>query len=699
MSATSPTAPGAEPITRLTGVGPSLAEKFRRIGINTLQDLLFHLPIRYEDRTRISCIGEVRLGQSVVIEGTIISANIAFGRRRSLLCALKDDTGLISLRFFHFSKAQQANLAVGTRVRCFGEVRRGAAGYEIYHPEYSLADAGTSLSATLTPVYPTTEGLGQARIRRLVEQALALMGNGALLSELLPASARSAMGDINTAIRSVHSPAPDVDLAQMQAGTHPAQQRLAFEELMAHFLSMRLVREQVQQFDAPLMAPGDSLCARLVSQLGFDMTPAQQRVVVEIHEGMCGNQPMLRLLQGDVGSGKTVVAALAAALALENQYQTAIMAPTEILAEQHFVNFSNWFAPLGVTVAWLSGKVKGRARTEQLGNIASGTAGIVVGTHALFQADVAFQQLGLVIIDEQHRFGVEQRLALREKGKHAVDGERSSYPHQLTMTATPIPRTLTMSMYADMDVSVIDELPPGRSPVTTSVIPDSRRDEVITRVEEASRQGVQTYWVCTLIEESEVLQAQTAEGTAEVLSAALPGIKVGLIHGRMTSAAKQAVMTRFKAGDLQLLVATTVIEVGVDVPNASLMIIENPERLGLAQLHQLRGRVGRGKNQSFCLLMYRPPLGEISRQRLNVIRQSNDGFAIAEEDLRIRGPGELLGARQAGSVNFRVADIVRDRAMLESVRATSLELLRQDRQVAIALVQRWLQGPAEYGQA
>ena len=687
-----------EPLTRLSGVGPSLAQKLERIGLASLQDLLFHLPARYEDRTRVTTIGEVRLGQNVVLEGRVISTDVTFGRRRSLQCVIKDETGLIALRFFHFSKAQQNNLTDGSLIRCYGEVRRGKSGYELYHPEYSHVQPGEHLDETLTPIYPATEGVTQARIRKLVEQALSLMEGGALLDELLPRDVRSGLSELQSAIATVHRPPPYTDLELMLEGRHPAQQRLAFEELMAHFLSMRLVREQIRQFDAPRFGPAGKLCDELEQCFGFAMTGAQRRVVGEIQGNVTEDRPMLRLLQGDVGSGKTVVAAMAAAHALENQTQTAIMAPTEILAEQHFINFSTWFARLGVTVAWLSGKVKGKARTEQLGNIASGGAGIVIGTHALFQADVTFRNLGLVIIDEQHRFGVEQRLALREKGRQDEAG-RATYPHQLVMTATPIPRTLTMSMYADMDVSVIDELPPGRTPVTTSVIPDTRRGDVVARVRDACLSGVQAYWVCTLIDESEQLQAQAAEGTAAALTEALPDVKVGLIHGRQTPPEKQQVMDQFKAGSLQLLVATTVIEVGVDVQNASLMIIENPERLGLAQLHQLRGRVGRGQTASHCLLMYHPPLGEVSKERLNVIRQSADGFVIAEQDLRIRGPGELLGARQAGSVNFRVADIVRDRELLPDVRTTSLELLRTHRALATALVRRWLARPTDYGQA
>lgn len=673
-------------VATLKGVGPALAEMLARLGITAVADILFHLPLRYEDRTRITPIAAVRPGQHVVLEGEVMSCEVAFGRRRSLLARLKDDTGVIGLRFYHFSKAQQRNLETAGHIRCFGEVRRGAAGWEIYHPEYVTAGAG-ALNDTLTPVYPATEGISQQRYRSLVEQALALMKKGRLLEDCLAGVVSNSylQTSLNDAIELVHSPPPSADIASLEAGVHPAQQRLAFEELLAHHTSLRLVREAMTRYKAhPMASPGQT-CHELETNLGFKLTSAQARARDEIARDMAKAVPMVRLLQGDVGSGKTVVAALAAAQAFENHLQTAIMAPTEILAEQHFINLSGWLSSLGITCAWMSGKVKGKKRDEQLGLIASGTASVVIGTHALFQKDVSFRNLGLVIIDEQHRFGVHQRLALREKGEAA-----GRLPHQLVMTATPIPRTLTMSIYADMDCSIIDELPPGRSPVTTSVLPDARRDDVVERVQAACAGGAQAYWVCTLIEESEVLQCQAAEATAAQLQEQLPALKVGLVHGRMSAADKTRVMNRFKSGDIDLLVATTVIEVGVDVPNASLMIIENPERLGLAQLHQLRGRVGRGTRQSHCLLMYHPPLGKSGKARLNVLRESNDGFRIAEEDLRIRGPGEVLGSRQSGSLAFRIADLVRDNAMLPEVREVAIDLLANHRDRAQALMDRWL---------
>ncbi len=667
-------------IQRLKGVGPALAEKLERVGITTPADLLFHLPIRYEDRTRISSIGQVRVGQGVVIEGEVINVQVAYGRRRSLLAHLKDHSGVIGLRFYHFSKAQQANLEKAGTIRCYGEVRRGAAGMEIYHPEYttSLNDA---LDDALTPIYPTTEGLSQSRLRALVSQVLDLLEQGRMLDELLVEKEPG----IVDAIRQVHRPMPDDDLEALEAGQHPVQQRLAFEELLAHHTSMRLVREEVSKLKSWPIKDTNGKTKALLAQLGFELTGAQKRVAREIADDMSRKTPMMRLVQGDVGSGKTIIAAMAAVSAVENGLQAAIMAPTEILAEQHFINFSNWLAPLGITTTFLSSKIKGKRRVEELSLIESGTAGVVIGTHALFQADVTFNKLGLVVIDEQHRFGVHQRLALREKGEKG-----HTMPHQLVMTATPIPRTLTMSLYADMDSSVIDELPPGRTPIVSSVLPDTRRADIVERVRSACASGAQAYWVCTLIEESDVIESQAAEETAKLLAEALDELEVGLVHGRMTAADKAKVMNRFKQGDIDLLVATTVIEVGVDVPNASLMIIENAERLGLAQLHQLRGRVGRGSRESYCLLLYHPPLGETSKLRLNVMRETSDGFRIAEADLSIRGPGEVLGTRQSGSLSFRIADLVRDSHMLGEVKALSQKLLKDDRERALAIMNRWL---------
>ncbi|MEX2488169.1 MAG: ATP-dependent DNA helicase RecG [Pseudomonadales bacterium] len=681
------------PVEELKGIGPALATKLHKIGIASLQDILFHLPLRYEDRTRVTPIGAAQAGTQVVLEGEVIACDISHGRRRSLLAYLEDTTGRMALRFFHFSRAQQNNLANAGRIRCFGEVRRGAAGLEIYHPEYTRISNATPLPDHLTPVYPTTEGISQQKIREMVARVLAMMEKGQALSELIAEHYRYQGIEINDAIQLVHRPPTDANTDQLLAGTHPALQRLAFEELLAHQISLRLIRETIQSKKGhPLRAPLADYQS-LKDGLGFELTAAQRRVLAEVADDMCKPVPMLRLLQGDVGSGKTVVAGLASVHARENDLQTAVMAPTEILAEQHFINFSQWLAPLGITTAWLSGKVKGKKRNEQLALIASGNADVVIGTHALFQDDVEFKRLGLMIIDEQHRFGVHQRLALREKGQ-----KENFLPHQLVMTATPIPRTLTMSLYADMETSVIDELPPGRSPVTTSIIADSRRDEVVERVKSACSSGAQAYWVCTLIEESEALQCQAAEATAAQLVEQLPELNVGLIHGRMHAGEKTRIMAEFKAGKINLLVATTVIEVGVDVPNATLMIIENPERLGLAQLHQLRGRIGRGSAQSHCVLLYHAPLGQISKQRLNVLRESTDGFYIAEQDLQIRGPGELLGSRQSGAIAFKVADLLRDNHMLQDVRSAAIELIAHQPRQARAIMARWMTRPEELGQ-
>jgi ATP-dependent DNA helicase RecG len=678
-------------VESLKGVGPALAGKLARIGISNLQDVLFHLPLRYEDRTRITPIGAAQLGSTIVIEGQVVACEIAFGKRRSLLAYVQDNTGTIALRFYHFSKAQQNNLKNAPSIRCYGEVRRGAAGYEIYHPEYSTKL--DMLEDRLTPIYPVTEGVTQQRYRTMVKQVLQLMSEGKVLRNLGSEHQLLSKVDINTAIDLVHNPSPETELSQLQEGIHPAQKRLAFEELLAHHLSMRLIRQEMLSLQGIALPMPASTYKQLITEFGFELTKAQLKVASEISLDMNKSVPMLRLLQGDVGSGKTVIAAMASVHASESQYQAAIMAPTEILAEQHFINFSNWLNPLGIETVWLSGKVKGKKREEHLGIIGSGNARVVIGTHALFQNDVVFKNLGLVIIDEQHRFGVHQRLALREKGEY-----NGVLPHQLVMTATPIPRTLTMSLYADMDCSVIDELPPGRSPITTSVLADNRREEVIDRIESACSSGAQAYWVCTLIDDSEVIQCQAAESTAEQLTSLLPEIEIGLIHGRMSANDKTKVMSEFKTGSIDLLVATTVIEVGVDVPNASLMVIENPERLGLAQLHQLRGRIGRGSTKSFCVLLYHPPLGELSKQRLNVMRESQDGFFIAEQDLQIRGPGELFGSRQSGAMQFKLADLLRDNHMLKDVRLLADDLLASDRTTAFAIMDRWLTMPEKLSQ-
>ena len=635
-------------LTELKGVGPKLAEQLHKLHIHTLADLFFHLPFRYEDRSRITPIGALQPMSPAVFQGEVRGANILFGKRRSLLVKLQDHSGTVSLRFYHFNAAQKNQMSVGTTLRCYGEPRRGASGLEIYHPEYSVIrdDDPPELEAKLTPVYPATDGISQQRLRLLHEQATELLAQQALdLPDLLPADwlQQWRLPTLSQALLFLHQPPSGTDLNRLMLGQHPAQKRLILEELLAHQLSLHKLRAQVQADQAPAVISQHALRNKLLAALPFKPTNAQQRVTAEITADLENPYPMLRLVQGDVGSGKTLVAALAACDLLEAGYQVALMAPTEILAEQHLQNLTGWFEPLGVQVGWLAGKIKGKARIQAQEAIADGSAQLVIGTHALFQDDVHFSRLGLVIIDEQHRFGVHQRLALREKGAHL-----NIAPHQLIMTATPIPRTLAMSAYADLDTSIIDELPPGRSPITTVAISDQRRPEVIERVNSACAEGAQAYWVCTLIEESETLQCQAAENTAAELREALPHLRIGLVHGRMKPKEKADVMASFKAHELDLLVATTVIEVGVDVPNASLMIIENPERLGLAQLHQLRGRVGRGSARSHCVLLYKNPLSFTSKQRIQVLRDSQDGFYIAEQDLQIRGPGEMLGTRQTG---------------------------------------------------
>lgn len=685
------------PLTVFKGIGPALADKLDRLGLSSVQDVLFHLPLRYQDRTRITPIGALRPGMDAVIEGVVLGAEVVMGRRRSLLCRIQDGSGTLSLRFYYFSAALKSNLQRGSRWRCYGEVRPGASGLEIYHPEMQNLDSqqAAPVATTLTPIYPATEGLSQQRLRSLTDAALAWLDQGNSLPDLLAPelTEQYQLPPLREAIHTLHRPPPDVDLQALEDGRHWAQHRLAFEELLAHQLTMLKLRAEVRAHRAPVMqAPGE-LAQTFISQLGFPLTGAQQRVAEEVRADLRQPQPMLRLVQGDVGAGKTVVAALAALQALEAGWQVALMAPTEILAEQHFNNFQRWFAPLGISVAWMAGKLKGKARSNQLQMIATGDAAMVVGTHALFQAEVQFHNLGLAIIDEQHRFGVQQRLALRDKG---AAGRFS--PHQLIMTATPIPRTLAMSAYADLDTSILDELPPGRTPINTVLVSDNRRDAVVERVRAGCAEGRQAYWVCTLIEESEQLQAQAAEVTWQALCEQLPDLSIGLIHGRMKATEKAEIMQAFKDGDLHLLVATTVIEVGVDVPNASLMIIENPERLGLAQLHQLRGRVGRGNTASHCVLLYHAPLSALGRERLGIMRESSDGFVIAEKDLELRGPGEVLGTRQTGLVQFRVADLVRDADLLPQIQEAAVVFTRQHPQRVDLVIDRWLADAQQFAQ-
>jgi len=669
------------PINTLRGVGPKLGQRLGELGMSTIESLLFHFPIRYQDRTRLTPIGALQDGVEAVISGHIRAASVIPGKRRALVVKIDDGTGLLTLRFFHFRHSQYQQMKIGCELSAFGLARRSAGVAEIIHPEYRLGSAEQLLDATLTPIYPTVEGIGQSIWRSLTDQALTVLKR--YPPQDLLSGISSETYSIADAITYLHRPPAGATRDAIRAWRHPAQLRLAKEELLAHQLSMHDIRAQEQAFNAPKISGTNDPQQRLLGALPFQPTNAQQRVLGEIAQDLAKNTPMLRLVQGDVGSGKTLVAALAALAAIGGGYQVALMAPTELLAEQHLRNFKDWFEPLGIEIAWLSGKVKTKARRETLAAIANGDAQLVVGTHALFQEHVVFSRLALVIIDEQHRFGVHQRLALTQKGEHA------SMPHQLVLTATPIPRTLSMLAYADLDCSVIDELPPGRKPVTTSLLDNQRRGALIERVSKACREGKQAYWVCTIIEESEALDARPAETTANQLREQLPDIAIGLIHGRLSSSEKEQVMAEFKAGDIALLVATTVIEVGVDVPNASLMIIENPERLGLAQLHQLRGRVGRGGEASFCVLLYQSPLSQQAKARLNVMRESNDGFFIAEEDLRLRGPGELLGTRQTGLMTFRVAQLPEHEDLLEEVAELAEAIKRRYPSHVQALMDRW----------
>jgi len=680
-------------VRALSGVGPRVAEKLNRLGLATVEDLAFHLPLRYQDRTRSTAMGTVSPGDEVVVIGTIQHSGVAYGRRRSLLTRISDGTGTLTIRLFHFSAAQQRHLRKGRWVMCFGEVRPGPATLEMVHPEYRVSDQEPVLDpeAGLTPIYPATEGIGQGQLRRLIDQVLAT--HVPRIRDWLPAAV---LGDslkvsLSEAIAYLHHPPADADMELLRDGGTSQQQRLAFEELLVHHLSLRRARLRRRTARAPSLAMGVGYARALVSALPFALTAAQQRVLEEIGRDLSRNVPMLRLVQGDVGSGKTVVAAAAAAAAAQSGWQTAVMAPTELLSEQHFDNFAQWLEPLGVTVIQVSGKTSAARRRKALARLQSGEAQVVIGTHALFQDDVAFHRLGLVVVDEQHRFGVGQRLALHDKGRGAEQA-----PHQLIMTATPIPRTLAMTFYADLDVSSIDELPPGRQPVETVAVRDDRRDEVVQRVRDACRHGRQAYWVCPFVEESEAIDARAATSMARDLSEALPEVEVGLIHGRMKAADKDAMMRRFRDGAIQLLVATTVIEVGVDVPNASLMIIENAERLGLSQLHQLRGRVGRGDQHSACVLLYRTPLGDHARVRLAAMRETNDGFELAQRDLELRGPGEVLGTRQTGLQRLRVADLARDRALLRKVQSAGRIMLNDYSDHIDPLIRRWLSRHEEF---
>ncbi|MFM7434016.1 MAG: ATP-dependent DNA helicase RecG [Gammaproteobacteria bacterium] len=682
------------PVTALRGVGDALAARLAVLGVETVQDLLFVLPTRYEDRTRVQPIGALLAGGRAVVEGEVQLTEVVFRRRRQMLCRIADGSGFLTLRFFHFSSAQQQGLERGNRLRCFGEVRRGPMGLEIVHPEYRrIFDERSPQEESLTPVYPATEGVSQGRLRVLIAQALRELDSAGVRDWLPPAIlAPLGLPPLREALRYVHRPPVDADLDELDAGKHPVQRRLAFEELLTHQVVMRRLRESVRTDAAWVLTDESALEARFISGLPYELTRAQRHVLDEVDADLVQDRPMVRLVQGDVGCGKTVVAAAAAARAVGSGRQAVLMAPTELLAEQHQRNLDAWFRPLGITVALVSGSQPARTRRSALEAIASGEVRIAVGTHALFQESMQFRELALVIVDEQHRFGVQQRLRLAEKG--VASGR---HPHQLIMTATPIPRTLAMTAYADLDVSVIDALPPGRTPVKTVVVAETRRSEVVARIDAACRSGRQAYWVCPLIEESEELQCQAAEETAAVLTEALAHLVVRLVHGRMKPKEKDATMLAFKAGKIHLLVATTVIEVGVDVPNATLMVIENAERMGLAQLHQLRGRVGRGTYESSCVLLYRAPMGPLARARLNAIRDTNDGFEIARRDLELRGPGELLGTRQTGLARMRVADLIRDADLLPRVQEAAEILLARHPDRIAPLTTRWIGTDDRYG--
>jgi len=683
------------PLSSLKGVGPALEKTLEKLNLYRVDDLLFLLPLRYEDRTQLVHIGALEAGARCLVTGEVLLAETVYRGRRNLLVRLSDGSGQLTLRFFHFSRGQQAQFQAGAHITCFGEVRRGQSGFEMIHPEYRVLRDGHDAvtNDSLTAIYPGTEGVQQGRLRNLTDQALQQM-RAAPPEELLPPAITKKLGmpSLADAINYLHRPPPDADTKRLLSGTHPCQQRLAFEELLAHYLSLRNLRAQRASEDAIALADGNEDVSGFVNDLPFKLTRAQDRVVNDILSDLAEPHPMMRLIQGDVGSGKTVVAAIACVKAIACGVQAAIMAPTEILAEQHWRSFSDWFRPLGIEVAWLSGSQRVAARRESLEAIANGGAKLIVGTHALFQEGVDFHRLGLVVIDEQHRFGVHQRLALRDKGV-TTDG----HPHQLVMTATPIPRTLAMAAYADLDTSIIDELPPGRQPVSTVAVPQTRRGEVVERVRSACSTGQQAYWVCPLIEESDVLNYQAAEASYQMLTESLPDIRIGLVHGRMRPAAKEHGMKAFKEGLIQLLVATTVIEVGVDVPNASLMIIENAERMGLSQLHQLRGRVGRGTTQSHCVLLYKSPLGRVAKERLAVLRDTNDGFIVAQRDLELRGPGELMGTRQTGLPDYRIADLVRDAELMPQVQITAESIRKESASRAAAIVRRWLGDTSRYG--
>lgn len=686
------------PLPEIINISPALQKKLQQIGIFTLFDTLFHLPFRYEDRTRITPIADLIAGEKAQTEGIIEAVEVSGFRKKRLQLLISDNNRDLRVIFFNFFPSMLKSLEIGKKIRLFGEIRDDGYGRTISHPEYTVfsADKQLALSDSLTPVYSTTKSLTQEKLRQIIASALALLKKNPQLlpelikQELLPEEMAT---DIAIALEYLHNPPPDTSLPHMLDNNHPANKRVVIEELLAHHLAITSLKEAIISGESSFtIADNHNLHQKFLNSLHFDLTNAQKKVIAEINHNLQSTTPMLRLVQGDVGSGKTVVAAIAACNVVEQGLQVAIMAPTELLAEQHYRNFRNWLEPLGIKLLSLTGKMKKSVRNQNLSDIYSGKCNIIIGTHALFQDDVKYKNLALVIVDEQHRFGVHQRLSLKKKGE-----DNGKLPHQLIMTATPIPRTLSMIAYADMDVSIIDELPPGRTPVKTVAIPNSRRDEIIERIKIACSSGKQVYWVCTMIGESEKIECQAAEETFTNLQQLMPDISIDLVHGRMKADEKEKALSEFSKNKTQLLVATTVIEVGVDVPNASLMIIENSERLGLAQLHQLRGRVGRGSVESSCALLYKAPLTNVARSRLGIMRETNDGFKIARKDLELRGPGEVLGTRQAGAIDFHVADLNRDKKLIELIPAISGQIKQQQPDIIPLLINRWLGDTKKYG--
>jgi len=680
-------------IKKLRGVGPKVSESLKQLGIYNIQDALFHLPYRYEDRTKITPLGDSTYESPVLIEGEIVKSTVIFRGRRMLFTEIYDGTGRLTIRMFHFAMAQHKALKQGLTIRCFGTIKHGSTGKEMIHPQYQVFDESNyvEIDKSLTPVYSATTKLQQGRLRKIISNALDYNQQNNLLQEKEDLSNKD-FQTLFEALKFIHNPPANIDINTLMTGSHPAQRRLIKEELVAHMLCAGILKNELEGRVGPEMPEQSKKENILLNSLGFQLTAAQERTWEEIGSDMRGSSPMRRLLQGDVGSGKTLVGALAALHSASNGWQTAFMCPTEILAEQHHQTLLGWFSSLGIKVGLLTGSTTTVKRKKITSDLYEGEIDILVGTHALFQEDVIFSKLGLTIIDEQHRFGVHQRFSMLEKG-----GSKSQSPHQLIMTATPIPRTLAMTVYGSLETSIIDELPPGRRPVKTSARPNTMRDKVINRVEEVCLQGKRVYWVCTLIEESEELEAQSAEDLYEEIIKLVPGVTVGLVHGRLKKKEKDSVINKFREGEVQLLVCTTVIEVGVDVPEATLMIIENPERLGLSQLHQLRGRVGRkADSESHCLLLYKDPLTPIAEKRIQTMQETNDGFVIAEKDLELRGAGDIYGIRQSGLMDLKIADPIRDSDLLESAQAEALELAKTDEKFAKVLVDRWIGTKLDY---